>query len=259
MQSILGKDGWDFKYLDFATGQYENAFLLTPTSFGGLSDLNGCTINPVDSKIYCLAEVTATKKAYLVRIDDTPNLEFVSEVPTVSSSGTCDHADNFFFAIRGEGKLFRLNKVSEMDGYSTPTSVTAKWENTFSTIQTYNKFQDMIAITTAFNGGGGTKDYIIGISETWATIFEVGASGEPKLFSRELTGREGGLGSAGAAWYYGGRVFWSTNDAYGVYELDLTSVDLTLGSTAKVSVDRVGSSAETFFNDGQCPSPHFLP
>jgi hypothetical protein len=67
------------------------------------------------------------------------------------------------------------------------------------------------------------------------------------LQARTAVSRTSGNAAYGAGWNFAGRLLFASNDGEGVYEVDVGSIDI---DAKKVVFEKVGSSAETNFNDG---------
>jgi len=240
-----GEKETSIQRLNTTTGEYELVFKI-PTSRTKPNDfrnINSCAINPKDGILYCSMQIN-NAGSFLVRID-AQQVGFVSKLPEWQYSGTFDKDGNYYCngakswsVVTGVANMATHSSLGELSG--SPFTENFVTENSMGA--------DMVSFEADFNNAGvGT--YIMTVEDKSATLIRV--SPTPYVTT---TLRASGLPSGktwASGWTYKSSVFFAAEDGSGVYQLQLSSVNL-LSKT--LSFVKEGKSAALEWNDGfSCP------
>jgi len=228
--------------LDIPTGDYKEVFEVKKAWKGQFTKINACSINPVDSIIYCVMQVQRGKNS-VVRID-TKKVAFVATVEW-SWAAAFDSAGTFYYG-NGDG-LFSMANIASLEGKESVYQVPKMGE--MEAIVEKPMGAD-VAIIDADLEGSGKKTYAIGTLKEKVAIARVSGR-ESKRWILSAKGLPAGETTWGAAWNFKSELYYASNSGKGVYQLDLGSVNL---EKKEITFVKAGKSMETNSNDGLgCP------
>jgi hypothetical protein len=245
--------------------------------------MNGASINPIDSKVYAIAKMSASNdNAYLVRFDNDA-FEYVAKLRRYSFSATFDRVNGDFFLIDqndGNRKLYRYSDVHTLPGFTNKGDVDLT--NTFDNAtfvydyssctnatgdvldkscdgsgEQHEKFADLAPLSANLEGiEGNNQDYMISIGSknSMLVIEYTGTTYRHWLLKASVSG-SGTLSQnnhKGAGWNHqdsngNDHLYFAQNNGNGVAEVLLPTVNLT-SRTVEVAI--LGSSVITGSNDG---------
>lgn len=230
--------------LNTTTGEYELVFNI-PTSRTSpeFRSINSCAINGKDGMLYCSMQIN-NAGSFLVRID-AQQVGFVSKLPEWQYSGTFDKDGNYYCngakswsVVTGVANMATQPSLYDLSG--SPYTENFVTENSMGA--------DLVSFEADLNNSG-VETYIMTVEGQSATLIRV--SPLPYMTS---TLRASGLPSGktwASGWTYKSTVFFAAEDGSGVYQVDLSSVNL-LAKT--LSFKKEGTSAALVWNDGfSCP------
>jgi len=237
----LNKNGKTGIYrLNIDTGNYDELFIVKKKRGNWFKTINACSINPVDSILYCAMKFRGEKGGeFLVRID-SQKFAYVARMVKGQYSATFDSEGNYY--SWGGKKLRKISKVQKLAGYADRGRVIDRRNNVIA------KFQlgaDMAAVTANLEGTGA-KTYLMGIKGKTAHIVRV-SGGPEKHWSLRSSGLDGDCKAWGSAWSFKTEIYFSCNKGKGVYQLDPGSISL---KTMTAKFYKAGKSVTTNSNDG---------
>jgi len=229
--------------LDMATGKYKKVFEVkkdwTKPKF---TIINACSINPIDSILYCIMRMDAMRAAFVVRIDTT-KVAFVAQVKWAWAS-EFDSAGTFYYGNRNG--LYAIANIANLEGKSKCFGV-PNLKNNEAVVESF--MGGDVAIVEANLEGSGKKTYAIGALKDSVAIARL--SGGSKLWELSTKGMPNDGKGFGATWHFKTEVYYASNSGKGVYQLDLGSINL---KKKEVTLVKAGDSATTNSNDGLgCP------
>jgi len=254
IQVLKDGKGFAFKELNVDTGVYKTLFDIPfNTVFPPYVDLNSCGINPVDGIPYC---TMWSKNAvnYLVRVG-SKKIEYVAKLPkpprrfynsgAFSPDGTfyvSDESANFLI-LKDVDKVPGVTKAfnPKMTDYSKGKLVRAKG---------FRSAADMVVVKK--NLGMGEAEYVIILNKGYLMIAKSdGGKFTSTSVRRYIMGGKKGSGQDkfGAGWSFSGKVFFAHNKGKGVYQIDLTKLNLKQRAS-NFALKKIGKSAPSGFNDG---------
>jgi len=223
--------------LNIDSGEYDELFAVKKTKGNKFKRINACSINPVDSILYCAMRFEV--REYLVRID-SQKFAYVARMRAGQYSATFDPEGNYY--SWGGLKLRRITKVQTLEGYANRKQAPDLRKNAIDTV---NLGADMAAVTANFEGTGA-KTYLVGLKGKAANIVRV-SGGSVKHWRLRASGLDGACKAWGSAWSFKAETYFSCNKGKGVYQLDPGSVNL---KTRTVKFYKAGKSVQTDSNDG---------
>jgi len=238
----INEDGKSYiSSLDIPTGEYMKIFEIkrdwTKPKF---DRINACSINPVDSIIYCIMQVQRSN--LVVRID-MEKVAFVAQVRW-SWAAAFDSAGTFYYG-NSDG-LFAIANIASLDGKGSPYGGVPK----YNTAIVKGFMGNDVAVIDADLEGRGKKTYAIGALNEKVAIARL-SGGESKRWILSTKGMPSDEDGFGAAWNFKSELYFASNSGKGVYHLDLGSINL---EKQEVSFVKAGESMETTSNDGLgCP------
>lgn len=263
LQLTQSAAGISIKKLNLESGLlidiYDVPFTKTEPAF---RFLNAVGINPMDGIPYgALMTEKAPGNMYIVRFD-WEKIEFVGQLKGSFNpiAGCFDQKGNFFFVSHpdgGNGTLYKIPNLDEVRGYKSMDNASLADYSGFAGVSLPETYQmaDIVAITYDVNGQGDLQDYVLGINRDQQVIViewhkEAAASRVWKFYTNNVLGAYGAKLNFGAAWNFGGRLMFASNDGIGVFE----AVDYN-ASTGFVQLQEVGKSSSVEITDGfNCPS-----
>mmetsp|Transcript_5774 Transcript_5774/g.10338 ORF Transcript_5774/g.10338 Transcript_5774/m.10338 type:complete len:643 (+) Transcript_5774:67-1995(+) len=255
-------DYYQVAELDIPTGEYNEVYRipLAWTTPPMEEELNSAGINPIDGRAYATAKVD--KNYYLIRHDKS-GLEFVALLPKPTkffkkavgyNTATFSLSGKYYLVTKGT--VQHMIVISGLDGITGKSSQNAldlaDFTNSLTGFSLGNTawIADMAAVPLDLDGSGEVVDYAFMLDQN-AAMWIVKCTGD--TFTKwKLKATGDGLVPArkngfGAAWSYQERVFFASNVGRGVYEVDISSIDLT---ALTVTMLYVGKSKATTKNDG---------
>jgi len=234
----VNKDGKSYILaLDIPTGEYKEIFEIkkdwTKPKF---NFINACSINPVDSIIYCIMKVQRSN--LVVRID-TEKVAFVAQVQWAWAAAF-DSAGTFYYG--NNGGLCAIANIASLEGKGSPYSSVPKYHEAVVKGFPGND----VAVIDADLEGSGKKTYAIGALNEEVVIASV-SDGESKRWILSTKGLPIDEKGFGAAWNFKSELYYASNSGKGVYQLDVGSINL---AKEEVSFVKAGKSMETNSNDG---------
>mmetsp|Transcript_82575 Transcript_82575/g.151237 ORF Transcript_82575/g.151237 Transcript_82575/m.151237 type:complete len:975 (-) Transcript_82575:92-3016(-) len=249
-----GRKGFVLKALNVETGKYSKVFSIpfkrtTPK----YSDMNSCGVNPIDGILYCGIK---SGENYIVRVDDQ-QVEFVAKLPGNRhyTSGTFGPGGSFFIA-NDKAQFVVVPDLSKTPGY--PGKKNGKLlDLSGKTLIKPKGFQSAADVVTvrANLDGLGEKVYVIVVNKGVLQI----ATYEDNVFKKTWVikykrGNKKGTFKEkfGAGWSFGGKVFFASNDGFGVFQVPLDDLDLSKAVKAlePITMPRIGASDKSGNNDG---------
>jgi len=261
------KNGYDVSYLEVSTGDYTKLYdIPLSRTTPSMTDINSCAISPIDARVYCTCMLDDFGwRFFIIRVDDT-QVELVQEIPQKSICGAIDSAGNFYYEI-GK-KIYFSSSIHTAQGYPgslgtatvpeadqsgvTGGQITSKIDGALHDIVVTDADIEtpgtMEKVAFYYQSNGATKIGNVGVAML---------SGPNKGTSYKLT-TKGFLNTCqpsdrncddgfGAGWLFRDRIFFSRNNAEGVFELDRSSVNV---NQLTATVSKVGESTKTSKNDG---------
>lgn len=251
------------KQLDVPTGAYKTIYSVSKDSVQGLTNLNACAINPVDSIAYCWVQIdTGAKNGYVVRIGDE-KVEFVAVMPgqKVSAAATVGRSGTYYFQDSGLNKMYAIPDIARKAGSTKPKdalSVAAsgmKGSKAPGMTKVTGMLHDIVAVSNVdLDGSGDNVDYLVSLSywnsykadppKVFVMKMSTDATIEKTWILRTVDEAGGDLPKSafGAAWNFDNHIFFSANDGQGVFEVPIESMDLpaqnVLHEAVKVDIHR---------------------
>lgn len=229
--------------LDIPSGKYEKIFEVkkdwTKPKF---NVINACSINPIDSILYCAMRINRARASFVVRVD-TKKVAFVARVPWAWAS-EFDSAGTFYYG--NKKGLYAIPKIANLEGKSVYFGVPDLRKNK-AVVEGF--MGNDVAVIEADLEGIGKKPYAIGaLKRTVAIARLTGGSKKWELSTKGMPTDPKGFG---ATWHFKTELYYASNSGEGVYQLDLGSVNL---KKKEVTFVKAGASAKTNSNDGLgCP------
>mmetsp|Transcript_107002 Transcript_107002/g.185008 ORF Transcript_107002/g.185008 Transcript_107002/m.185008 type:complete len:707 (-) Transcript_107002:89-2209(-) len=251
--------GYGLKKLDLLTGTYTEIWTIPFTQTKPkFKYLNAVGISPIDGIAYgCLLFNEYPGDFYIVRFDQTQRIEFLAKMegPYDPVAGAFDSKGNFFFVHNTKGSfnpvLFQApEKLDSMKGYPNQTGVPLLTNLTGLTLWKSWHFADIVAVSYDLEGTGKSTEYILAINRERQAVMvkwnkEDPSSSVVHRFATNNPFPETGFMSYGAAWNFKDRVFFSSNDGFGVAETK--KIDL---ARKTITFAKVGKSSKVMNNDG---------
>mmetsp|Transcript_72400 Transcript_72400/g.125623 ORF Transcript_72400/g.125623 Transcript_72400/m.125623 type:complete len:1192 (-) Transcript_72400:80-3655(-) len=250
---------FDLKQLNVETGKYESIYSIPKNRVNpSMFDLNSCGINPIDNILYC---VMTQGENYIVRID-SKSLEYVARLPGTDTYNTATFSPGGrYFVANKYAKFAVVTGVDEMQGVSkkTDSGLTDLKSQKRLQPQGFVQAADAVVVKADLEGIG-EKEYLIVANRGLVQVakFEGGAFTKSWImkYKIELTPgkqRAGKWGDIlGAGWYFSGKVFFAFNKGEGVFNVDLSRLNLRLSEKqlSPFLMIKVGSSQKSGYNDG---------
>lgn len=255
-------DYYEVAELDIPTGDYKRLYTipLSRTTPPMKEQLNSAGINPLDGRAYATTKVDTDY--YLIRHDKN-GLEFVALLPKPTkffkkaigyNTATFSMSGTYYLVTKGTVQhMIVIQGLADIKGRASqndPQLIDFTNSLTSFSLGATKWIADMAAVPMDLDGSGEVVDYAFMLDEN-ANLFLVKCSGDPfTKWKLKATGdglipaRKDGFG---AAWSYQERVFFASNVGRGVYEVDMSSIDLTAET---VTMLYVGKSKATTKNDG---------
>mmetsp|Transcript_128919 Transcript_128919/g.234214 ORF Transcript_128919/g.234214 Transcript_128919/m.234214 type:complete len:736 (-) Transcript_128919:69-2276(-) len=249
MDLEIYKGGYIVAELDTELGEYREIWR---TPYNKTSpqwqDINGCGINPVDSKVYC---AIFGGGAFIVRLD-AKTIEYVAMLPwKIFNSGAFGPSGNFYVSD-ARGYLMVAEDLASQPGSETLDKKSLLDLRKGKSIRPQGWFStsDLVAVEWDFEGaGGGEGEYVISA---------YGPSLQIVKYNVE-SGKFGGswvldLSPArwdnvfGAGWNFNSKLYFASNRGAGVYEIPLA--DINLDSDEKIEMPKIIGNEATTNNDG---------
>jgi len=273
---VPGQKGYDFSKFDMASGTYEGLYFLpfskTKPAF---KYLNAIGVNPLDGISYgCLLFNEFPNTFWIVRFDGK-TVEFVTKVVDKYDpiAGTFDSEGNYFVAQNNNYthnvEMFAFKGLNELKGFASPNAkkLPVKANIPVKKLWNFNHFSDLVTVKHQFNKTG-VKEYVMSINRERQAVFVEWnwANASASTFIRYKTndpfpGKKQNH-NFGAAWSYKNRVFFASNDGFGVVEASRIdnkglSCDKRYGANEKdhwcsgtLTLQNVGKSAAVVNTDG---------
>jgi len=270
LQAFWRDAHYDLQKLNATTGNYTNVFKVVKN----MTDppfrvLNAWAINPADTIVYASMVIAewnddiypTPPPFYIVRVDDT-KIRFVAKVQAPFGSpiaGAFDDYGNYYVVSNPSLLQFPgIDAYKAYESYDDPELPFFSEASNASYISIRNmsgaaQIADIVAIDTDLNDGSGVTTWVIA-ANTALQLILMSPAGQywvmpinDVLEGTELEGvweRQ----NMGAAWSFEGKVFFSTNDGAGVFQLPIDEVQFPLQGS--VQLTRVGPSAPIHDNDG---------
>jgi len=270
LQAFWRDAHYDLQKLNATTGNYTNVFKVVKN----MTDppfrvLNAWAINPADTIVYASMVIAewnddiypTPPPFYIVRVDDT-KIRFVAKVQAPFGSpiaGAFDDYGNYYVVSNPSLLQFPgIDAYKAYESYDDPELPFFSEASNASYISIRNmsgaaQIADIVAIDTDLNDGSGVTTWVIA-ANTALQLILMSPAGQywvmpinDVLEGTELEGvweRQ----NMGAAWSFEGKVFFSTNDGAGVFQLPMDEITFPLEGT--VQLTRVGPSAPIHDNDG---------
>jgi len=227
--------------LDIPTGEYREVFEVkkewTKPKF---KKINACSINPIDSIIYCVMDM-GRRKGFVVRID-TEKVAFVAKVKWAWAAAF-DSSGNLYLSGK---KFIVLPKAQDLDGVGSMFGQMPDMRKAEALVK--GGMGNDVVVIEADLEGQGKRAYAIGVGKKNVLIARVSGGALKKW-----TLKHKGLPSHGwgAAWNFRSELYFASNEGAGVFQLDVGNIDLVKG---EVQFVKAGKSMETNSNDGMgCP------
>jgi len=247
--------GFSAKELDIETGTYSVLFDIPWTDVKGMySDMGACGVNPYDDILYCVMNSAVT--SYIVRLSPG-RVSFVAKLRYEIYNTGVFGPNGAFFVATNLGKFTVINDVHSMIGYETQydAAVPKLDKLPIQKPAAFFSTADVVVITADFDGAGAAS-YALSLAGPRLQI----AKWDGTQFSNSWAIPAGPAGWGdiyGAAWEFGGKVFFAKNNGKGVFEVPLDAIDIN--TKAPITLEYMGPSEKSASNDGfncmNVPSP----
>lgn len=266
----LGYDDASFAVmaeLDADTGNYIEQYKIPYNRTNPeTSKFNGCSISPVDDKLYCFAEVSKTGK-FIVRLDDEIT-EFVAWVKWHGWNSGGFGPSGTYYASDWKAGVSVFENLAEQPGFTD--AVAAKKEQKILDLRNtacekpkeWKRCADIVSIRHDFGAGDGDQEYVVCLYGPYLQIAQWNFKKREFSGSWALSVKPPRWDNVyGSAWNFQGKMFFSINRGMGVHQVPLHKFNLSDTKT-KVYLPLVGSSAKDQnmtrndgFNCMEMPSP----
>jgi len=271
LQAFWRDAHYDLQKLNTTTGNYTNVFKVTKnTTSPPFRVLNAWAINPADTIVYASMVIAewnddiypTPPPFYIVRVDDT-KVRFVAKVQALAGSPIAGAFDDYgtYYVVSNPSllKFPGIDAYTAYESYQDPDLPFFSEATNDSYIAIRNmtgaaQIADVVAVDVDLSDGSGVATWVIAANTALQLVLMKPATGEywvtqinDVLEGTELEGvweRQ----NMGAAWSFEGKVFFSTNDGAGVFQLPMDEITFPLEGT--VQLTRVGPSAPIHDNDG---------
>lgn len=236
--------------LDIETGHYSMLFEVPYELVPGFySELNGCGISPKDSIIYCA--MYSGLLSYVVRL--SPGVvEFVARLQPnqVYNTGGFNPAGVLFLA-NNTGHFLVINNIHVFKGSNDKTDPALADLSVAPVFQPPGWFStsDVVTFMADFTGSGKEEEYICSMGGPRLQIAKWAGNGFSGSWVIPTT--QGDWGDIwGAGWHFNGRIFFSANKGYGVFEIPYYNIKDLNNPGQNLTLSYVGKTDRMSSNDG---------
>merc|ERR1712008_579227 len=263
-----------FKVMHLNNGSYGEVVNVNLEKFsskkgeGLIRSMNSCAINPMDDILYCSMEIYG-KGSFLVAIDQENNMGFVNKLLGFRYAASFDNADNYY--TNGQKGFSMIGGVSKKTKYATfdnlhnnlkgrhegeiPQSLYIKDKDKMTFNADCELGQDFALYTYIETVKSETKD---GYAASSASVVEKLASlknnklllidikGPPfevDILDTNVETGPGGIRVWGAAWNFGGAIYFAADDRKGFWSLEKIE-------NGKGFFEKKGEANKIDWNDG---------
>lgn len=226
--------------LDTRTGEHTIQWKLSSNiSDPPYIDLNAGDISSRDDHAYGVFTLDGVLYRYLARFDESA-VEFIAKFPLNCNlnAGAFDRAGDFYASCGS--RFYRVSRPDLRVGYGSYLSVPESADATLLIEGSAPSISDIVAVHRDIASTGTPQTWLLGIASG-------GSAGTLVLFCVDtrrtyelvLSGFEYGNGW-GAAWNHWDtdgntqKIFFSANNGKGVFELDMSTLDLTKSHSTEV-------------------------
>eukprot|EP00747_Dinoflagellata_sp_TGD_P148447 gnl/TRDRNA2_/TRDRNA2_176924_c6_seq8.p1 gnl/TRDRNA2_/TRDRNA2_176924_c6~~gnl/TRDRNA2_/TRDRNA2_176924_c6_seq8.p1 ORF type:complete len:295 (+),score=56.43 gnl/TRDRNA2_/TRDRNA2_176924_c6_seq8:87-887(+) len=193
---------------------------------------------------------------FLARIDDTA-IAFVAKLPggSMFPAGAFGADGTFYIASNaaGKAKLYSFAGLAGLTGYASIDDPLKDFSAAVPfTDANLPAMADLVLVQADIEKIGVQQDFLLSFTNRLVVIL---ISSKPyKVWNLPVSGLEGVSKQLGwgAGWNFKNKVYFSSNAGAGVYQIDLTSINL---GSKTANIVKAGTSEATTSNDGlNCPS-----
>mmetsp|Transcript_17455 Transcript_17455/g.32967 ORF Transcript_17455/g.32967 Transcript_17455/m.32967 type:complete len:730 (-) Transcript_17455:132-2321(-) len=239
--------------IDLTSGAYSLLYTVPFTRTNPpFFSLNAVGISPIDSVAYgCLQLFALPANFYLVRFD-SEKVEFVALLkgPSPPIAGTFDVVGNYFYMANPV--LKRVESPHLLKGYDIPYDERLADLTDIPSVSMAGAgyFSDIVAVIADLANSGSKAEYVLALNNLRQfAVIEYRNDTNRKWLLPTVDVLNDTKNNFGAAWNYDGRVFWAANSGAGIFEVNMTSLDLNK-PTALVNVSYAGKANAIDENDG---------
>lgn len=214
--------------------------------------LNAVGISPIDSVAYgCLQLFALPANFYFVRFDPE-KVEFLALLkgPSPPIAGTFSVVGSYFYMANPV--LKRIDAPHLLKGYDTPydPGLIDLTEVPSISMAGAGYFGDMVAVVADLARSGSNAEYVVALNNLrQLAVIEYRNNENRKWLLPTVDVLNDTKNNFGAAWNYDGRVFFAANSGAGIFEVNMSSLDLT-ASTVLVNISYAGKANAAEENDG---------
>mmetsp|Transcript_71696 Transcript_71696/g.124378 ORF Transcript_71696/g.124378 Transcript_71696/m.124378 type:complete len:659 (+) Transcript_71696:71-2047(+) len=260
---VPGK-GYAMQQLSMESGSYEGGFFLPfSTTTPKFKYLNAIGVNPKDGTPYgCLLFTEYPGSFFIVRFDGI-KIEFVVKVLDKYDpvAGTFNSQGDYIMMQNNEYdndiEVFMFSDLTDMKGYANPNAKKLPVMENLPYLKLWHvrHFADIVTVKHNL-GGQGKKEFVFAMNREQQAVFldldkqNISASRVYKYKTNNPFRTRYGKAlelkhNFGAAWNFNNRIFFSSNEGYGVVEAKKVN-----DANRYIEFQKVGKSKAVMNNDG---------
>jgi len=268
-----------FKVMHLNNGSYGDVVDVDLTKFsskkgeGLIRSMNSCAINPYDDILYCSMEIY-DKGSFLVAIDQENNIGFVNKLLGFRYAASFDWMDNYYTS--GKKGFSVVKNVSKKPKYATfdilhnklcckrhegetvqPLWIQGKTEPVYDYElgQDYAWYQHHVYLPGGTHAYLATKLATLKNNKLLLIDIDHGPPFEVEIMDTNVDTGPGGIRVWGAAWNFGGAIYFAADDGKGFWSMEdietkTELVDGKLVDKKKAIFEWKGPANKIDWNDG---------